>query len=208
MLERWDVPAADVLFSPALPDDPGYARYRHALRDASVIHPIADPPDTSTDELREIWRREDLNLATAYREGGIRPIHCLEALLFARKHARQDELTTPTEFGALVLRKGSALRIYYASSDKEYPPPSLYGVAEATADHAAGWTLAVHLHNHTIRTRAGAPALGVTAPSTNDVHFLRGLAGDLGLGAAWITNGVFTIEIPAASFANYQEPAH
>ena len=70
-----------------------------------------------------------------------------------------------------------------------------------------GPVLVVHLHNHTIRKYAGKPALGVTAPSANDVQFLRGLAEDTGLASAWVTNGVFTIEIAAAALAKYQTPA-
>lgn len=215
VLERWELPAADVLFSAALPDDAGYARYRRAIHEAGgdVIHPIADPPEITTDALREVWRREDLNLALAYsgQGGTIRPIHCLEALLFARQHARHDELTSPTELGVLVLRRiidgQPMLRIYMGSSDVMFPPHSVYGSDEATADHAAGWELLVHLHNHTIRKHAGKPALGVTAPSTNDVQFLRSLAEHTGLASAWVTNGVFTIEIPAAALARYQPPA-
>jgi hypothetical protein len=40
-------------------------------------------------------------------------------------------------------------------------------------------------------------------PGTSDVQLLRGLAEDLHLRAGWVTNGVYTIEIPATAFDQY-----
>jgi hypothetical protein len=84
-----------------------------------------------------------------------------------------------------------------------FPPKSLYPFPDIAADVAQGWDFTVMLHNHTIRRRGDRPALGVTSPSTSDVQLLRGLAADLKLRAAWITNGVYTIEIPAAALERY-----
>jgi hypothetical protein len=210
VLERFDLADDPAYFSSTLPDDSGYASYRRAIAaaHADVEHPVADPPDIPDDHMREVWRREDANRALAYAgtAGTIRPIHCLEALLFARQHAHKNELTDPSEFAALILRQPTrhALRVYVGRSDAMYPPREVYGTDQLPADLAAGWQLVAHLHNHTIRNLHGAPALGVTVPSTNDVQFLRGLAADAHLPAAWVTNGVYTIEIPAPAFGRYQ----
>ncbi|MCX5742011.1 MAG: hypothetical protein NT062_05885 [Proteobacteria bacterium] len=171
-----------------------------------MIHPVADPPIVTTAEARAQWHREDANLELVYsgRVGTIRPIHCLEAALFAYHHERADQLTQPSEMIVFVLRKDRRLRVYAGRGDSMYPPKSVYGVTEVTADHAAGWQLVANLHNHTIRSFAGKPALGVTVPSTNDVKFLRGLVDELGLPTILVTNGVFTIDVPAASLATLQ----
>jgi hypothetical protein len=63
---------------------------------------------------------------------------------------------------------------------------------EVAIDVAAGWQYWVLLHNHTVRTLNGQPALGVPAPSTSDVQFFGALAADPGLREAWITNGMHT----------------
>lgn len=212
ILERWDIDATPALFEPVLPPDPGYAAYRAAIRQAGaeLVHPIADPPAVQGDAERELWRREDRNRELAYSgdAGAIRPIHCLEALFFARQHARHDQLAAPTEFLLAVLERRDGggrrrLRLYFAAGDQMFPPKSVYPFPDVAADVAAGWDFTVLLHNHTIRRRGDRPALGVTAPSTSDVEILRGLAAELRLRAAWVTNGVYTIEIPAVAFARY-----
>lgn len=211
VLERWDLDESPVLFQPVLPADPGYAAFRTAIRQAGaeLEHPIADPPEPRDDAERELWRREDRNRELAYsgRAGTIRPIRCLEAWFFARQHARTSQLTSPTEFLLSVLERQIGghrrLRLYFTSGDQLFPPKSLYPFPDIAADVAQGWDFTVMLHNHTIRRRGDRPALGVTSPSTSDVQLLRGLAADLKLRAAWITNGVYTIEIPAAALEQY-----
>jgi hypothetical protein len=210
-LERWDVEASPVLFEPVLPASAAYTAYRGAIREAGaeLERPLADAPHPRDDAERELWRREDHNRDVAYsgRAGTIRPIRCLEAWFFARQHARLSQLASPTEFLLSVLEQRAGgrrrLRLYFAAGDQMFPPKSVYPFADIAADVARGWEYTVMLHNHTIRRRGDRPALGVTAPSTSDVQMLRGLAIDLKLRAAWITNGVYTIEIPAAGFDQY-----
>jgi hypothetical protein len=206
-LVRWDVPDDDVWWQPVIPDDAAYLAYRRAIRDAGadLARPIADETIARTDDEREIWRRERLNAELAFGgdAGRVRPVHCLDAVLFALQNARHDELTTPTEFVALVLRKDSTLRIYAGSGDEMFPPKSVYGIDQARRDVADGWKLDLHLHNHTIQKRGVRPALGTPAPSTGDVQLLRGLATDLGLARVWVTNGMFTVDIPASALPRY-----
>ena len=201
ILQRWDLPLDGPWRTETLPDDAGYRTYRAAIRDAGaeLARPIADPPVASTGEEREMWRREDVNaeLAAPY----IRPVHCLEAALFAYQHARYDQLGQPTEFVSVIVRDDTTLRVYFGASDQMFPPKRVYGIDEARRDVAAGWRYVAHLHNHTIRKRAGKHALGTPAPSGPDVHLLGGIEG---LAAVWVTNGVYTADIPGRELARFQ----
>ena len=205
-LEMWDLPAADFWFTENLPQSPEYAAYRAAIRTAGadLVRPIADPPQPKDDAEREMWRREAFNEELMYSGGGhVRRIHCLEAALFARQHARYSELAQPTEFVAQVLRRGDRLKVYMGASDQEFPPKSVYGLNEIAVDVAAGWQYSVVLHNHTVRTLKGRPALGVTAPSTSDVQLFSGLVPQLGLREVWVTNGIFTGVVSAESLVRF-----
>jgi len=205
-LEMWELPAADVWFSENLPQSLEYAGYRAAIRTAGadLVRPIADPPQPKDEAEREMWRREAFNEELMYSGGGhVRRIHCLEAALFARQHARYSELAQPTEFVAQVLRRGDRLKVYMGASDQEFPPKSVYGLNEVAVDVAAGWQYSVVLHNHTLRTLKGRPALGVTAPSTSDVELFSGLVPRFGLREVWVTNGIFTGVVSAESLVRF-----
>ncbi len=195
MLQAWELPATQLWFENTLPVAAGYDAYRAAIRAAGgdQARPVADPPQPKDEAERELWRLEDLNSELMYTGGGrVRAVQCLEAALFALQDARASQLTTPNEFIAHVLRKGERLKVYFGGSDEAFPPKSVYGLDEVAADVAAGWTYWAILHNHTVRTRDGKPALGVPAPSTSDVELFRGLAARLGLREIWVTNGMYT----------------
>jgi hypothetical protein len=206
VLEMWELPAAPLWLSENLPDAPAYAAYRAAI-DAAGANQIRPPVETRQpkDEAdRELWRREDFNAELMYSGGGhVRRIHCLEAALFARQHARYSQLTHPTEFVAHILTRGDRLKVYFWGSDQPFPPRAGYGQDEARADVAAGWQFAVFLHNHTIRTLNGRPALGVPAPSTSDVQLSRSLTVNLGLREVWLTNGIYTGVVTAESLGRF-----
>jgi hypothetical protein len=69
---------------------------------------------------------------------------------------------------------------------------------------AAGWQYWIALHNHPFQTRSdGTRALGVPVLSTSDVSLLGGLAARLGLREAWVTNGMNTGVVPAASLVKF-----
>ncbi|WP_437300113.1 hypothetical protein [Sorangium sp. So ce426] len=211
VLQVWEVPAAPVLFEEVLPSAPGYLAYRKAIAAAGgdLERPVADPPQPRDDAERELWRREDENVALMYGGAGrVRPIRCLEAALFAAQDARYSELTQPTEFIASILRREVGgrpqLKIYFGGSDAMFPPKAFYGFDEVRRDVAAGWEYWVVLHNHTVRTLDGKPALGVPAPSTGDVQISRGLVKELGLRAVWVTNGFYTGEATAEELARYR----
>ncbi len=197
-LTRWDLDERAVLFSPTLPDRPAYRAFREAIRtdDAELRRPIADRAPPASDGEREMWRREDHNaeLVLSGKAGVLRPVHCLEALVFEPER----------ETIVVVLRRTDAgrarLRLYVGASDQMFPPKAVYGTTEAAADVTAGWHLDAVLHNHTVQRRGDRLALGMPTLSTADVSLFSGLAGDAKLASAWVTNGVYTAVVPASAF--------
>jgi hypothetical protein len=208
VLQYWQLEDSEFWFQPILPDDPAYLAYRAAIREAGgdVMRPVADEPEPDDAQQREVVRRERLNAEVAYsgRAGSIRPIHCLEALLFAYQNNRYSQIEHPTEFLASIVRKDVAgrpmLRVFFSASDMMFPPKAFYGFDEIEKQMAEGWRHWVLLHNHTVQSNQGRVALGVPAPSTSDIHLFRNLSRDRGLDQAWVTNGFFTIEVPARDF--------
>jgi hypothetical protein len=191
---RWELPPSPIWMSDTLPDTPGYAAYRAAIKAAGGD--VARPKltlNSDTDEEREIARREEQNTALMYSGAGhVQPIRCLEAALFAFQDARYSELTKPTEFIAHVLRRGDRLKVFFGASDTMFPPKPVYGFAEVASEVQAGWEYLSVLHNHTIQTLDGKPILGVPAPSTSDVALFGGVGQPLGLREVWVTNGMYT----------------
>jgi hypothetical protein len=184
-----------VWFSETLPDAPGYLAFRAAIRAAGgdQIRPVADAPQPKDEAERDLWRREDFNAALMYGDAGeVRRIRCLEAALFAVQDARYSQLTQPTEFIANILRRDDRFKIYFGASDTMFPPTSVHGFEQVASDIAAGWQYWVILHNHTVRMHDGKPALGMPAPSTNDVQLFRALITKFGLREVWVTNGLYT----------------
>jgi hypothetical protein len=51
-----------------------------------------------------------------------------------------------------------------------FPPKDVYGFAEVASDVEAGWEYLSVLHNHTVKTVDGKPALGVPAPRSAMWH--------------------------------------
>ena len=195
VLQTWELPRSPVWFGETVSDAPGYLAYRDAIRAAGgdQARPVADPPQPKDDAERELWRREDRNAALMYAGGGeVRRIWCLEAALFAVQDARYSQLTQPTEFIAHILRRDNRLKVIFGAGDQPFPPKTFYGVEEVATDVAAGWQYWVVLHNHTVRTRDGKPALGVPAPSTSDVQLFKALVERLGLREVWVINGMYT----------------
>jgi hypothetical protein len=207
-LERWDLDDGPPWTSETLPEAPGFAAYRAAIRAAGNDRPrpLSDRAPPADEREREVWRREDANADLVFDGKMVRPIRCLEAALFARQDARHSELTHPTEFVASIVRRGGRLRVYFGGSDQMFPRGAFYGIEQARADVADGWTFWAVLHNHTVVTYQGRPALGMPAPSTNDVQLMRGLVEDVGLREAWVTNGFYTGVVPGEALARFHGP--
>jgi hypothetical protein len=192
-LTRWDLDDTGALFTATLPDDAAYRAFRDHVRadGAELRRPIADRAEPKDDAEREMWRREDHNadLVMDGRAGSLRPVQCLEALAFQPER----------ESMVLVLRRGTQTRIYLGRGDQMFPPKSVYGTSEAAADVADGWRFDVVLHNHTLQKRGDRIALGMPTLSTSDVSFFL----NLDAASAWVTNGVYTVEVRAAEFPRF-----
>lgn len=217
VLLSWEFSSAPWLHRPVVPDDPNYLTFRTAIRDAGSDRrwPVAadrSPPVPTDAAEREVWRREQHNneLVRSGQVGTIRPIHCLEALLFAYQHCRYSQLTHPTEFQAAILRKRvdgeTRLRVQFVGGAEMFPPKSLFlnsldRIERAIAD---GWELWVALHNHTVTEHKGRPRLGVPVPSTSDVDVSRVIARNLGLRQVLVTNGLYTSEVDSTQLGELQ----
>ena len=212
VLLMWETEASSLWSSIRLPADTAYARYRRQIEAAGAdqMHPAQFVPVHQRDE--PFWARELRNVELAYggEAGVIRPVQCLDALLFAFQNARVSQLERPTEFLASVLRKTSGgrtrLRVYFGAGDEMFPPKAVYGFDQVERDVADGWEYMAMLHNHTIQDADGEMRLGVPAPSISDVQLLTGLVERVGLNQAWVTNGVYTVVIDASALALYLGP--
>jgi|SRR5688572_3519468 len=206
VLQMWELPEQPVFFSAILPRSAGYVAYRAAILGAGgdQPRPAVDVPNARSDADRELWRREQANVALMYAGGGdVRAVRCLEAALFALQDSRYSQLTQSTEFIAHILRRDGRLKIYFGAGDAPFPPKSVYGIEEVAADVAAGWMYWIALHNHPLQTRGGKLSLGVPVPSTSDVSLLAGLVARLGLREVWVTNGMYTGIVSAASLVKF-----
>ncbi len=212
VLQYWEVEDRALWFEPVLPTDSAYAAYRQQVEalGADQAQPEQYVPEGEQDN--EGWRRELHNVAQAYggAAGTVRPIACLEAVLFAYQNARYPQLDHPTEFLALVLRnqveERHVLRVYFGAGDEMFPPKTVYGFDEVERDVAAGWTYVAMLHNHTIQDADGEARLGVPAPSVSDVQLLHGLVENYGLERVWVTNGFYTLDMPTDKLDRYLGP--
>jgi hypothetical protein len=195
----WNLDADPVLFEPGFPNDPGLVAFRRAVGGDDVAPPTPESSATSDPAEAELWRRERRNAELVYggRAGEVRPIHCLESILFAHQHRRFSQIDQPTELIASILRRRDQVRIYLGASDQMFPPKSVYGFDLVEADLAAGWQLESILHNHTVRRDGNAVVLGTPSPSTSDVQLMRALVESLGVRRVLVTNGVHTADVPA-----------
>src|SRR5262245_43440320 len=80
ILQRWEIPDHPVWFSDALPQSPGYAAYRATIRamDSDDPRPAVDVTAAQRAADRELWRREEANVALMYAGAGeVRSVRCL-----------------------------------------------------------------------------------------------------------------------------------
>lgn len=212
VLQTWTFPWQEIFDQPVLPPDPELLAFRGAIiaDGADLKRPIADRPVSRTEAEAEIWRDEDFNNDLVFREqvGEIRPITCLDALLFAHQANRVPELDQPTEFVASVLRKdtpeGPALVVVFGAGTEMFPPKAVYGFDIAESYVEDGWTYWYALHNHTVQKSGERLAPGTPVPSTSDVHLMRNLARNIGLQSVRVTNGFFTFDATVSELDGFR----
>jgi hypothetical protein len=200
VLLTWQLRAAEVLNSTALPQEPAFLAYRAAIeRDgADVLRPVADAPQIHDEAEAKMWADVAFNNELAFHGevGSIEPITCLDALLFAHQASRVSEIDQPTEFLASVLRReteaGVELLVVFGAGSQMFPPKQVYGFDVVERYLAEGWSYWYALHNHTVQKNGERLALGVPVPSTSDVELARGVAESTGLESVRVTNGFYT----------------
>ena len=146
------------------------------------------------------------------RAGVIGPASCIEALLWERQAARYPMLEHPTEFSAFILRGDGRVRIYFSAADL-VGHKVRGGITDlVNEDVRRSYALVAHLHNHPFllgRVPGGRmwtteatrdDVAGALAPSATDVQLYRWLREEIGLPAAWVTNGLATARFSAADF--------
>ena len=105
----------------------------------------------------------------------------------------------------MVLRSsaGARLRIYFYTVNQD-GIGRVGPVSEPTlADVAQGWRVVLGMHTHAFHP--GQPLLdGILAPSVPDADFNANFAESAGMQAAWITNGIHTVRIPAEAFGLFR----
>jgi len=199
VLETWALRSEEIV-TDELPKDSAFLAYRTAIqRDrADVLRPVADSPVVRSDAEAEMWRNERFNNDLVFRGavGSIRPISCLDALLFSRQARRISQIDHPTEFLASVLRRetstGADLVVVFGAGSEMFPPKDVYGFEIVRRFLADGWSYWYSIHNHTVQKRGDSLALGVPAPSTSDVQFYRSISKEIGLDSLRVTNGFYT----------------
>ena len=128
LLQYWELEERGPWSEPLLPTDSAYTRYRRHIEEAGAdqARPLQHVPEAERDN--ENWHRERYNVERAYstQAGTLRPVRCLDALLFAYQNARYAQIDQPTEFLVSILRKRiegrTVLRVYFGASDELFPP--------------------------------------------------------------------------------------
>ena len=197
--------------------------------EAKVVDRLGHPADPRglLERQRQVYARSaapgDVEVQTMDRAlanvGRVGPVSCLDWMLWRAEDARFSMVEHPTELSAFVLRRGNRLRIYLSGADRLGQKLRSAVSDRVAADVALGWELAAHLHNHPFLfdRRVGDRAFttsrnvddvgGALCPSTNDLAAYESMSGRLGLGEAWITNGLSTARYGVADRARlHAEP--
>jgi hypothetical protein len=207
-LQFWLEPDRSVLGRQTLPAAASLHRFREEVAESFPTDPIVllDNLFLQIDGADA----ENNRIASAGEAGSIRPIDCLEALLFAAQADRgvqqgHSMFSAPTEFLSFVLRKEGMLKIWFYTVDQ----PGIGGVSIfddlLDADREDGWEVVRNIHNHNFFPD-GDLLLGGIAPSAGDVQALRAATRRFGLPAASITNGFHTLDMTPADLESFRTP--
>jgi hypothetical protein len=124
-------------------------------------------------------------------------------LLLSEQNDRIALLDDPTEFLSVILRSADEkrLKIYFFSKNENGIGNISAIMVKIRGDKAQGWILTSTLHNHNFELHA--PGLNAAvAPSVPDGLLNQQLRDEIE--AAWITNGLNTVRIPARAFGRFR----
>ena len=113
-------------------------------------------------------------------------------------------LSHPTEFHGFITKneKEGKIRVYFGSSDTEWPPKPTVIIEELEKEINKGWELIGHLHNHYCKKDKNY--VGILAPSLADAQYYKMLKERFRLAEVLITNGFHTVEIENKDFAKFE----
>jgi len=136
--------------------------------------------------------------------GKIRKINYLESEILNYQINRFPMFSHPTEFHGFIMKneKEGKIRVYFGSSDTEWPPKPGVIIDELEKETNNGWKLIGHLHNHFCKK--DEDYVGILAPSLADAQYYKWLKADFKLEKALITNGFHTVEIESKDFEKFE----
>ena len=136
--------------------------------------------------------------------GEIRKMNYLESQILNYQISRFPMLSHPTEFHGFISRneKEGKIRVYFGSSDTQWPPRPTVLIEELEKEVNKDWQLIGHLHNHYCKKEEDY--VGILAPSLADAQYYKMLKERFGLVEALITNGFHTVAIENKDFEKFE----
>lgn len=136
--------------------------------------------------------------------GKTRKINYLESQILNYQIKRFPMFSRPTEFHGFITKneKEGKIRVYFGSSDTEWPPKPTVIIEELEKEINKGWELIGHLHNH--YCKKDNDYIGILAPSLADAQYYKSLKQRFKVERALITNGFHTVEIESKYFEKFE----
>lgn len=181
---------------------------KQALGNQTYQQAIKKETETNLDkaliEKEENGDRINALLVHSGSVGKIRKINYLEAQLLNYQLTKFPLFSKPTEFIAFIARNEDLgkIRVYFCSSDTEWPPKPHLLIEELKKEMKQGWTLISNVHNHYCKEEKNY--IGILAPSLADAQYFKWLKKDFHLPEALITNGFHTVVIDSSDFATFE----
>ena len=208
----WDLENNKQLWETKLGDVSYLLKYRDSLKlvlGASVYEEAVKKEASQNLEKTLIASAEDGDRKNALLVhtgtlGELRKINFLEAQILNYQIKRFPLLSHPTEFhGFIAMHENEQkIRIYFCSSDTEWPPKPQILIEQLEKDIKEGWRLKYHLHNHYCKEDKNY--VGILAPSLADAQYFKMLAERFNVEKALITNGFHTVELQPSEFHRFE----
>lgn len=176
----------------------GHQKYESAINNES----IQNLDKTFIEE--ENGDRKNALLIHTGSVGKIRKINYLESQILNYQLNRFPLFSHPTEFHGFIIKneKEHKIRVYFGSSDTEWPPKPTVIIEELEKVIHGDWELIGHLHNH--YSRKDNNYIGILAPSLADAQYYKFLKDRYNIKRALITNGFHTVEIKSDHFKEFE----
>ncbi len=136
--------------------------------------------------------------------GKIRKINYLESQILNYQIKRFSMFSQPTEFHGFIAKneEEGIIRVYFGSSNTEWPPKPAVIFEKLEIEISRGWKLKGHLHNHYCKKDKNY--VGILAPSLADAQYYKMLKERFNLEEALITNGFNTVAIENKDFTKFE----